>query len=52
MVHVYSYIINVFSSIRVFLYRYLRSDDNPLFIVTPTKKMGKKLTNSMVNHSQ
>ena len=50
--HDYAYIINVFPSILVFLYRYLRSDDNPLFIVTPQSiKVGEKFTNIMVDHS-
>ena len=46
MVHVFTYIINVFPSIIVFLYRYLRSDDNPLYIYCHiTIKVGKKLAN-------
>ena len=46
MVHVYAYIINVFPSIIAFLYRYLRSDDNALFIYCHiTIKVGKKLAN-------
>ena len=54
MVHVYTYIINVFPSILVFLYRYLRSDEcnNPLFIVTPQSHWVKKLINIMLDHSQ
>ena len=49
--HIYAYIINVFPSIIVFLFRYLSSDDNPLFIVTPQSKWVKKLTKIMVDHS-
>ena len=47
MVHVFTYIIiNVFPSIIVFLCRYLRSDDNVLFIYCHiTIKVGKKLPN-------
>ena len=41
MVHVFTYIINVFPSIIIFLYRYLRSDDNPSFIVTSQSKWVK-----------
>ena len=54
MVHVFTYIINVFPSIIVFLYRYLRSEDNALFIYCYiTIKVGKKLANTfMVDHSQ
>ena len=49
MVHVFTYIINAFSSIIVFLYRHLRSDDNPIIYCHITTTVGNKLVDHKDN---